>query len=405
MILNRTLMGFIKKELNQTLRDPRMRSLLIMAPIIQMTLFGYALSNEVRNIRLAVFAEPLDHMAKAIEIRCYASKWFVPATHFAPNWHNLGQAVKHGDLQSLTNSNNWNEPLSLGGDPFALVLAGKADAVLVAPAGGIEKAIARGADAKESVQLLVDATNSVRAQSVQAYFNSVLQAEFADRYGTAGVVQPGIDLSVRMLYNPSMDTSYFMVPGILAMLLLLVTMTLTSSSITREKELGTFETLISAPIARWEVILGKTLPYVFLGLLDMPLILIFARVVFGVPMSSPMWWWQIPVGGLVFICATVGVGTLISTAARTQQQAMMTGFFVTFPAQMLSGIMYPLENMPLPIYALTFLNPLRYFVAMIRNITLKGGDNVVFWMNVWPMALIAIFTVGFSFYRFRQRLN
>jgi ABC-2 type transport system permease protein len=202
-----------------------------------------------------------------------------------------------------------------------------------------------------------------------------------------------------------MDTSYFMVPGILAMLLLLVTMTLTSSSITREKELGTFETLIAAPVARWEIILGKTLPYVFLGLLDMPLILIFARVVFGVPMSSPMWWWQIPFGGLVFICATVGVGTLISTAARTQQQAMMTGFFVTFPAQMLSGIMYPLDNMPLPIYFLTFLNPLRYFVAMIRNITLKGGDNVVFWMNVWPMALIAIFTVGFSFYRFRQRLN
>ena len=129
----------------------------------------------------------------------------------------------------------------------------------------------------------------------------------------------------------------------------------------------------------------------------MPLILIFAKIVFGVPMASHLWWFQIPIGGLTFICATVGCGTLISTVTHTQQQAMMTGFFVTFPAQMLSGIMYPLDNMPFPIKMLSYANPLRYFVTMMRNITLKGGDNVVFWMNVWPMALIAIFTVSFSF--------
>jgi ABC-2 type transport system permease protein len=110
-------------------------------------------------------------------------------------------------------------------------------------------------------------------------------------------------------------------------------------------------------------------------------------------------------GGLVFICSTVGIGTLISTAAKNQQQAMMSGFFFTFPAQMLSGIMYPLENMPLSIRWISWLNPLKYFVTLMRNITLKGGDPVVFWGNLWPMALIAAVSVGIAFYRFRQRLN
>jgi ABC-2 type transport system permease protein len=402
MKLNLTLVGFIKKELSQTLRDPRMRSLLIMAPMIQMTLFGYALSNEVRNIRLAVFAAPDDLLAQSIERRCYASKWFIPARTLSPHWGELGADLAHGRFSDIAKAESWTVPLALTGDPFELVLAGKADAVFVAPPEGVEHAVARGEAGRDSVQLLVDATNSTKAQSVQSYFNAILQDEMSERYG---ISPPGIDMKVRMLYNPSMDTSFFMVPGILAMLLLLVTMTLTSSSITREKELGTFETLISAPVARWEIILGKTLPYVFLGLLDMPLILIFARVVFGVPMASPMWWWQLPVGGLTFICATVGVGTLISTVCRTQQQAMMIGFFVTFPAQMLSGIMYPLQNMPAFIYWLTFFNPLRYFVTLMRNITLKGGDEVVFWMNIWPMALIAVLAVSIAFSRFRERLN
>lgn len=374
-MLNQTLIGFIKKELRQTVRDPRMRALLIAGPLIQLTLFGYALSTEIKHIRLAVIASPDDTMARAVEARAYAGKWFIPAK-FPPD-----------------------------ADPYQMLLAGKADAVFIAPPEGLGRSLSRQGAGAESAQLLIDATNSTKAQSVQNYFNAVLQAGLKEKGRGLSGQAPHIDFSVRMLYNPSMETTYFMVPGVLAMLLLLVTMTLTSSSITREKELGTFETLISAPVSRWEIILGKTLPYVFIGLLDMPLIIIFARVVFGVPVASTQWWWQLPLGGLVFICATVGIGTLISTAARNQQQAMMSGFFITFPAQMLSGIMYPLDNMPFWIYWITYLNPLRYFVTLMRNITLKGGDLVVFWMNVWPMALIAILTVGISFYRFRQRLN
>ena len=206
--------AFIKKELNQTLRDPRMRSLLIMAPIIQMTLFGFALSNEVRNIRFAVYADPNDHMAQSIETRCYASKWFVPASSFSPHWRELASDLIHFDKLGLMDGKNWSVPLAKTRDPFELVLAGDADAVLVAPSGGMENAIARGAAGRDSVQLLVDATNSTRAQSVQSYFNSIFNDEIASRYG-AGVAQsPGIDVAVRMLYNPSMDTTrFFMVPA------------------------------------------------------------------------------------------------------------------------------------------------------------------------------------------------
>ncbi len=368
--MNLTLRGFIKKELWQALRDPRMRALLFVAPIIQMTMFGYALSNEVRNLRLAAYIQQGDAQGGRLRDRLLASGLFIPARGADP-------------------------------DPYQAVLAGQADAALVPPPGGFKRALARGGG---EFQLLIDASNATRARSVENYFNAVWQAEMREQSG-GQAPPPRLELSVRMLYNPSMETSYFMVPGILAMLLLLVTMTLTSSSITKEKELGTFETLIAAPVAKWEIILGKTLPYVILGMLDIPIIMLFARVIFGVPMRADYWWWQLPLGGLVFICSTVGLGTLVSTIARNQQQAMMSGFLVTFPAQMLSGIIYPLENMPWAIRWIAYLNPLKYFCTLMRNITLKGGDLWVFWMNLWPMALIAAAAVGYSFHRFRQKLN
>jgi ABC-2 type transport system permease protein len=394
-MMNLTLIGFIKKELNQTLRNPRMRGLLFMAPVIQLTLFGYALSTDIRNIRLAGVYAPQDGFASRLEQRCYASGLF--------------------------------RPVKITGDPYQYVLAGHADAVFVAPPEGLKAAMERG---KGQVQLLVDATNSTKAQSVEAYFRQILNDQLKEErkdgggQGPAGapagpgatpplpiqteMVNPSnpgqhLELSVRVLYNPSMETSYFMVPGILAMMLLLVTMTLTSSSITREKEMGTFETLIAAPVHKWEIMLGKTVPYIVLGMADIPIILFFATQIFGVPVRGPLW--EIALGGLVFVCAMVAVGTLVSTVAKNQQQAMMSSFLITFPAQMLSGIIYPLDNMPLAIKWISYLNPLKYFVSIMRSVTLKGGDPWFFFMNLWPMALIAAAIMFISFRRFHQRLN
>ena len=372
MTVNRTLLGFFWKEMTQLRRDPRLFQLLFIMPLVQLTLFGYALSTEIRNIRLAVFAAPTDVAAKSLERRCYDSGWFGPAGNRDP-------------------------------DPFEAVNSGRADAAFVAPPMGLERALARG-EGRGKAQLLIDATNSTRAQSVEAYFNSELDAEIRS-HRPAAAPQAGLDMAVRMLFNPSMQSSYFMVPGILGMLLVAVTMMTTSSALTREKELGTFETLIAAPVERWEIIVGKCLPFVLLGLVDLPIVLCFARVLFGVPLRSPYWWWQLPVGSVVFISSTVGVGLLVSTVARNQMQAMMASMFVVFPMQMFSGLMYPLDNMPAAIAWLSYLNPLRYFIIILRSVTLKGGDTTVFWMNLWPMALIGTVMVLGSFRAFRQKLN
>ena len=221
----RVLRAFIVKELKQTLRDPRMRSLLFVAPVIQMTLFGLALRNEVRNIRLAVVAAPDDRLANAIASRAEGSGWF----HTVTTTHR---------------------------DPYAILEAGEADAVLVAPPGGMDRAAQRGSG---DAQLLVDGTNTVRAQGVAQYFEQVRQAVQKEKLGFDPLNQgPRLKVQSRILYNPTLESRTFMVPGVLAMLLVLVTLTLTASSITREKERGTFETLLAAPIGRAEILLGKS---------------------------------------------------------------------------------------------------------------------------------------------------
>ncbi len=371
-MMNRTLLAFFKKELVQFWRDPRFIFVLLIMPVIQLTLFGYAISTEIRNVRLAVFASPKDTVTQNLVQRCYASGWFVPA-----GGHDT--------------------------DPFEAVNSGRADAAFVAPPMGLERALAKGEGCGQA-QLLVDATNSTRAQSVEAYFNSELAAEINARQ-PAPQPPSGLAMAVRMLYNPSMQSSYYMVPGIMGMLLVSITLMSTAAAFTKEKELGTFETLIAAPVERWEIIVGKCLPYVLLGLIDLPIVLSLGRILFGVPLRSPFWWWQLPIGSLVFIGSTVGIGLLISTVARNQMQAMMATMFLIFPLQMLSGIMFPLDSMPAFIKLVALLNPLRYFVIILRNITLKGGDLTVFWSNVWPMALIGVVVVVSAFRMFRQKLN
>jgi ABC-2 type transport system permease protein len=362
-----TLKGFFKKELGQTLRDPRMRVLLFVMPVIQLTMFGFALSNDVRNIKVAVYAKPDDAAATRLRDRLLAGGLF--------------RLAKHPDA-----------------DPFEAVRSGQADCALVMPSAGLSKARVLGGD----VQLLVDASNSVRAQSVENYARNIFQAEMNGGDPAKGK-RPGLALSVRLLFNPAMQTAYYMVPGVLGMLLCIVTMSLTAASITREKEMGTFETLLAAPISKGEIILGKTLPYVVLGCLDLPLVLAIAVAMFGVPVRGPLW--QFFVGGFLFIGTMVAVGTFVSTVAKNQSQSMMLSFLVLYPAQMLSGIIYPLDNMPWAIKWVAYINPLKYFTTIMRTVTLKGDDPAFFWMNALPMAAICGVTVWAAFNRFQQRLN
>lgn len=364
--MNPTIIGFIKKELVQAVRDPRARGMLFIMPVVQLIIFGVALSSEVRNVRLAVSARPDDAFSARLADRFYASGWFIKVS---PE----------------------------GTDPFDWVRSGQAEAVLVAPPEGAAKAMARG---QAPYQLLVDSLNSVRARGVDNYAQAVLKEHLRDERLTPG--EPSFHFSTRVLYNPTGDTSIYMIPGTLCLMLSLVTIILTSMSMAGERERGTLETLLAAPVSPWEVLLGKTLPYVILGMIDLPFVLVVA-VALGVPIRGPLW--LIGLSTLVFVCTTVSAGFLVSSYAKNQQQAMLASFLFVFPSIQLSGVIFPIENMPRFIAWIAWFNPLRYFVIVIRHLLLKGGDVGAIAPNLAAMAALGAAALFWAGHRFRQTLN
>ncbi len=370
MKINLAILGFIKKELTQALRDPRMAILIFVAPLIQLTIFGIAISSDVKNIKLAVACRPNDQLCLRVQEHALASGWFIPV----------------------------DAPLPADGDYAALLRGKTAEAVLVAPQQGLRREMERG---NCDIQLLIDATNATRARQVENYVKIIVADVLADK--NAPRRPPPVKLDLRVLYNPALESSIFMVPGVMAMLLCLITVIVTSMSIAKERETGTFETLISAPVTPGEILAGKTIPYVLLGILEIPIIMAAAIFIFGVPVRGPIL--QLGAAGIVFVCTTVMTGVLISTFARNQQQAMMGGFMFLFPAILLSGIMFPVENMPFGFRLLAYIDPLTYFARLLRNIMLKGGDWGVFWKNTGALAALFCAIASISVARFKARLN
>jgi ABC-2 type transport system permease protein len=368
MRINRTLTGFIRKELTQSLRDPRMRVLLFVMPIIQLTLFGVAISNEVKNIRLAAAIDPRDTVLQHVYDHAIASGWFLPAKG--------GRA-----------------------DPFQQIQSGAADAVLVPPPGGFTRALGRG-DAP--LQLLVNSTNVTQAQAVEGYLSAIIQQVVREDLKLVTPTPP-IHVDERVLFNPDLDTSVFMVPGTMCMLMVITTLVLTNLAIVREKEMGTFEMLISAPVTPSEVIYGKTIPYVVLGMSNFPLILGVAVFAFGVPMRGNLA--VLFLAAFAFVCTAVALGTLISTFCQNQQQATLAGFLFLFPMIMLSGLMFPLENMPAALRWVAHVDPLAHYMGLLRNIMLKGGGTDYVVKHVSALAATAFVIVVTSFRRFHTTLQ
>ncbi|MFA5161381.1 MAG: ABC transporter permease [Elusimicrobiales bacterium] len=359
--MSKVLRGFIIKELRQSLRDKRMRALIFLVPVVQLAVFGFALSSEAKNIRLLIARSPGDRLAARLEERAGASGWFAPAKD-APD-----------------------------GDYARLVESGGAEAVLVMPPGGPARAAARGG---AKMQLLVDASNPVRAREVERYVKAVVSREMPPG--------PPPSLDIRVLYNPAMESALFMVPGVMSMILCLITVIVTSMAVARERESGTMETLLSAPVSPSEIIAGKTVPYILLGFIEVPLIMAAAYAIFGVPLRGPAI--QMALAGLAFVFVTVNIGALISTFAATQQQAMMGGFMFLFPAMLLSGIMFPVENIPPAARWAAYLDPLMYFAALARNILLKGGDWGLFLRYLGALAVMGAAAAWAARRRFKSTL-
>jgi ABC-2 type transport system permease protein len=381
--------GFIKKELVQALRDPRMKIMLLLTPMIQMIIFGLALENEIKNVRL--YARPLmnDTLFRDIRRNAIGSGWFI-----LPRRNDKGP---------------------INASDISLFIRGDMDAALYAPEGGLTQVFEK--ENRANLEAVIDGSDLIRARSINSYLNSITASAVGARIGRPNAeafaletwtepsqtVQMPIYFATRILYNPEMVTSYNLVPGVLGMITCIITIMMTSMSLAKEKEVGTFETLIAAPVTSTEILLGKTIPYIIIGALGMPLVFFIAVAWFRVPMKGP--YVMLIIATFFYLVTTVSIGTMISTICRTQQQAMMGSFIFLMPSVLLSGVMFPIENMPWPLTALAHIDPLMYYCMLLRNIMLKGGDHYVLFTHTGALIIIAVVSVGIAFKRFRLHLG
>jgi ABC-2 type transport system permease protein len=368
----RAIRQIIRKEFIQVFRDRRMLAPLFLAPIIQLILFGYAATVDVKNITLAVVDN--DHTQ---ESRAFVTT-FTRSGYF--------------ELKAALDSTS-------GVD--AVLQSGKAQAGIIIPEGFAKKL--QGGTASP-VQVIVDGTDANTATIIISYVDLI-----SARYSETIILQALSGRAAmprfepRIWYNPELKSSFWMVPGVICMILLITTLLLTSMAITREREMGTLEQLIVSPIKPRELIIGKTVPFALIGFFDILLILTAGKIVFDVPIRG-----SIPFllgSSFLFILTTLGAGLFISTVSRTQGQAMMSAMFFVMPAMLLSGIFSPIDSMPKIIQYVTYLNPLRHFGKIVREILLKGNGPAVLWPELLILLVIGLTTFVLSSLRFRKRLE
>ncbi len=365
------------KEFIQVFRDPRMKGVVFVAPVIQLLVFSYAVTTDVRNVATAVQDRDNSVLSRELVARFLRSGYFEIVAHI------------EGDRQAQD-----------------LIDRGKAQAALCMEKGFGED-IQAGRTAQ--LQLIVDGTDSntagivlqYAARIVGEFSRQILLSQFVRSKGK--IQQPGrIDLQTRAWFNENLESRNFYVPGVIAIIVTLITLMLTSMAIVREKEIGTMEQIMVTPITPLEFILGKTAPFALIGFVDVILVTIVGVFWFAVPIRGSLL--LLLLGTALYLMTTLGIGLLISTVSRTQQQAMMTTFFFFMPAILLSGLMFPIANMPKVIQWFTYLNPMRYFLVIIRGIFLKGVGPDILWPQMLALAVMGVFTLWLSSRRFRKTL-
>jgi ABC-2 type transport system permease protein len=369
----RRVRTLIRKEFLELRRMPQLLRIVIVAPIVQLTLLGYAATTDVTNVPLVVVDQDRSPSSRRLVERFAGSRYFeVVAEEVEPRL-----VERH-----LASGRAW----------LALVIPAEFGDALAAPAPGL----ARATEGPE-VQVIADGTDANSSGVALGYVQGVVGESNAALAGGRGSSGPAIEGRVRVWYNPDLESRNFMVPGVLALLLLLITANLTSMAIVRERELGTLDQLNVTPLGRWELIVGKLLPYGVIGVVDALLVIAVAVLWFEVPLRGSVW---LLVGAsLVYLLCTLGLGLFVSTISSTQQQAMMTTvFFFLVPMIFLSGFIFPIENMPRPIQWVTTIIPLRYFLVIVRGIFLKGLDFGILWpqfaaLGAWGVSVLALAAV------------
>ncbi len=369
------ILTLIKKEFIQIRRDRRLLPILLIMPVMQLIILGYAVSSDIKNVATAVCDLDRTPASRAFADRFSTSGYF--------------------DIRYRLDDERRIK---------GLMDAGSVRVGIVIPPRFAAK-LARQEMA--TVQLLLDGSDSNTANVAQGYVTQIVNAEAAriilERLGPKSTLPVAVDSTVRIWFNPDLKSVNFMVPGVVALILTIVTMTMTATAIVKEKERGTIEQLIVSPIRPYQLMLGKAIPFVIIGYADILIVVL-----------AGLFWFRVPIAGSfilllalsgLFIMTTLGLGLLISTVSQTQQQAMMLGFFVNPPFMLLSGFIFPIASMPEPVQYLTYLIPLRYFLVIIRGIFLKGIGLEVLWPQAVILLLFGIGVLTLSALRFQKHLG
>ncbi len=362
------------KEVRHIVRYKRMMCLLLIAPVIQLGLFGLAVDFDVDRMPTVV----VDH-----------DQTDVSRQH-------LRQVLADGTLIRTQSSSSDAQALQA-------IDAGDVAAALIVPAG-FSAAIARGGVAH--LQIVVDGTDpnrgSIAAAAVVRYARA--QTQVSVQMVSAGAPRfSGVQLLPRVLHNPRLKTAIYMVPGIIALLLLIVTVVVMAMGLARERETGTLEQVLVTPMPSLVLMVGKLLPYVFIGLFDLALALVVASYLFSVPMRGPLS--VVVVGTTAYLICTLGIGLLISTISRTQQQAFIGGLLFLMPALLLSGVMTPLWGVPDWLLPLTKINPVKYYVEIVRGVLLRGSNFHDVRGQLTALFTIGTSVLGFAAWRFQRTLG
>jgi ABC-2 type transport system permease protein len=367
------------KEFIQVFRDKRTRFLLFGPPIIQMVLFGYAATLEIQHVPIAVLDFENSQLSRDFISRFDGSRYFDVRTHTLDR-ASVRRMVDRGDIVMAVQIN-----------------------------AGFSELLRKGQTAP--VQVILDASNSNTALVSLGYVNQVsskfaqdYEAEQMNRTAPGLLPQmPSISLERQPWFNPDLRSQWFFVPGVMGNLITLVVVLLTAFAVVREREIGTLEQIMVTPIRQAEFILGKTIPFFLIGVLDATLITVVGTLWFHVPLRGSLL--VLTAGTVLYLLCVLGVGLLISTISENQQQAMVSAFFFLMPAIVFSGFSSPISSMPVVLQWMTFADPLRYFLIVLRGVFLKGVGFSVLWPQMASMALFAALILGASVLRFHKSLD
>jgi ABC-2 type transport system permease protein len=364
-------LGFIKKEFYHIFRDKRSMFILFGMPIAQIMLFGFAITNEINNVNIAILDKSKDSETQKIINKISASQYF----HIEETINSESQ------IQSIFEK-------------------GKIKAVIIFE-NNFNKNLQTSKQGK--VQIITDATDPNIANTITNYTNAILQ-NYIQEVNKTNIQTYTIDTQTQLYYNPELKGVFTFVPGVMTVILMLVSAMMTSISITREKELGTMEVLLVSPLNPLQVILGKVFPYVFLSIINATVIVILGVFVFGMPIQGSLF--LLAAESILFIITALSLGILISNIAQTQQTAMMMSLMgLMLPVIILSGFIFPISSMPLPLQIISNIIPAKWFIIIIKAIMLKGATIDIIWKETLILIGMTLFFILLSIKKYKIRLE